>query len=224
MRWKKEKKKKRQWTSDLSLRRQGKLCSLGATRVHHPLCHSSPQCLALPSHKTPVKTSCSPFYGCQMVGRPPCLWTCLPSLVKPVDLGNIKTAVYEKALEQNTQTSCRWNNPNAISSPKEPFLQDKGWICEPWLWAGEAQMRLLDLWVHFLIFSLLIIICKAWVCSSANISPRNGEAKHSAWIQVKAEPQSGPVIRSVLMQQLKTNTLKIHPPQPEGEKSWRRKV
>lgn len=32
-----------------------------------------------------------------MVGRPPCLWTCLSSLVKPVDLSNIKTAIYEKA-------------------------------------------------------------------------------------------------------------------------------
>ena len=31
------------------------------------------------------------------VGRPPCLWTCLSSLVKPVDLGDIKTAIYEKA-------------------------------------------------------------------------------------------------------------------------------
>lgn len=89
--------KKRQWTSDLSFRLRRKLCSSGATRVHHPLCLSSPQCLTLPSHKPPLKTSCSPFYGCQMVGRPPCLWTCLSSLVKPVDLSNIKTAIYEKA-------------------------------------------------------------------------------------------------------------------------------
>lgn len=89
--------KRRQWTSDLSFRQQRKLCSSGATRVHHPLCLSSSQCLTLPSHKPLLKTSCSPFYGCQMVGRPPCLWTCLSRLVKPVDLNNIKTAIYEKA-------------------------------------------------------------------------------------------------------------------------------
>lgn len=177
VRW--EKKKKRQWTSDLSLRRQGKRCSLGATRVHRPLCHSSPQCLTLPSHKTPVKkkkTSCSHFYRCQMVGRPPCLWTCLPSLVKPVDLGNIKTAVYEKAWNKTHKHPAAETIPTPISSPKEPFSFFYK-ICEPWLRAGEAQMQLLDLWVHFLIFSLLIIICKPWARSSSNVSPRSGEAK-----------------------------------------------
>lgn len=63
----------------------------------HPQCLPASRCLTLPSHKPPLKTSCSPFYGCQMVGWPPRLWTCLSSLVKPVDLSDIKTAIYEKA-------------------------------------------------------------------------------------------------------------------------------
>lgn len=145
VRWKK---KKRQWTSDLSLRQQGKLCSLGATRVHHPLCHSSPQCLTLPSHKTLVKTSCSHFYGCQMVGRPSCLWTCLPSLVKPVDLGHRKTAVYEKAWDKtHKHPASETIHCHLIS--QRALLQDEGRSCEPWLWAGEVQMQLLNLWAHF---------------------------------------------------------------------------
>lgn len=130
---------KRQWTSDLSLRQQGKLCSLGATRVHHPLCHSSPQCLTLPSHKTPVKTSCSPFYGCQMVGRPSCLWTCLPSLVKPVDLGHIKTAVYEKAWDKTHKHPASETIHSHLISQRA-LLQDEGRLRGPWLWAGEVQM------------------------------------------------------------------------------------
>lgn len=60
-----------------------------------------------------------------MAGRPPCLWTCLSSLVKPVDLNNIKTAIYEKAWEKKHTNILPLKQSNAISSPKEPFLQDE---------------------------------------------------------------------------------------------------
>lgn len=66
-----------------------------------------------------------------MVGRPPCLWTCLSRLVKPVDLNNIKNAIYIKAWKEknkqkkhaHAQTSCHWNNQIASHLPKSPFTR-----------------------------------------------------------------------------------------------------
>lgn len=82
---------------------RGGLTARGATRVH---IHSvSPPLAVSPCHpiKPPLKKPpVPPFYGCQMAGWPPRLWTCLCSLVKPADLSDIKTAIYEKAWKKNT--------------------------------------------------------------------------------------------------------------------------
>lgn len=146
------------------MRQQGKLCSLGATRVHHPLCHSSPQCLTLPSHKTLVKTSCSPFYGCQMAGRPSCLWTCLPSLVKPVDLGHRKTAVYEKAGDKtHKHPASETIHCHLIS--QRALLQDEGRSCEPltlsWRRSPDAIAQPVGTFFCFLYFCAYFVYARS---------------------------------------------------------------
>lgn len=160
--------KTRQWTSDLSFSLQRKLCSSGATRVHHPLCLSSLQYLTLPSHKPPLKTSCSPFYGCQMVGRPPCLWTCLSSLVKPVDLSNIKTAIYEKARNKTHKYPATETIKRRLISQRA-LLQDQSRTAETSTevhpWSGVVvKSRCSDYTqVHFFFSLLRGFICVPWV-------------------------------------------------------------
>lgn len=123
-----------------------------------------------------------------MVGRPPCLWTCLSSLVKPVDLGNIKTAIYEKA----------WNKTHkhpAIETIKchlisqRALLQDESRTAETptdvYPCTGVvARSRCSDYTqVPFfflcerVLFACLGCECRTW--QHLNFSLRNGEAKQT---------------------------------------------
>ena len=56
------------------------------------------------------------------LGRPSCLWTCLSCLVKPVDLGDIKTGIYEKAWNK-THKHPATETINGISFTEEPFYK-----------------------------------------------------------------------------------------------------
>lgn len=145
-----------------------------------------------PSHKPPLKTSCSPFYGCQMVGRPPCLWTCLSSLVKPVDLSNIKTAIYEKAWNKThkhpaTETIKR----NLIS--QRALLRDRSrtaetpWKCTPapgW-WSPDAATPRYAFSVKGFYLRALGVSAGLW--QRLNFSLRNREAKQTELSAFRSE-------------------------------------
>lgn len=168
-----------------------------------------------------------------MAGRPPCLWTCLSSLVKPVDLGNIKTAIYEKAWNK-THKHPATETINTISSPKEPFYKMResesttNRSCERRVppCTGVAQSRCSDYTqVHFLYvrgFYLRALGVSAGLWQPLNFSLRNGEAKQTelSAFRSKTEPQNhslacGSQHSVPALTSPKTNTLRTSPPQPE---------
>lgn len=165
-------------------------CSSGATGVHHPLCLSSPQCLTQPSHKPPLKTSCSPFYGSQMVGRPLCLWTCLSSLVKLVDLSNIKTAIYEKVWNKTHKHPATETIKRHLISQRA-LLQDESWTAEsPIYMYPSSGVVLRSRWRDYTQVRYFFFLCvkgfylralgvSAGLWQLQNFSLRNGEAKQT---------------------------------------------
>lgn len=121
-----------------------------------------------------------------MVGRPPCLWTCLSSLVKPVDLGNITTAIYEKTWK----TTHKHPATDAIQChliSQRALLQDE--ICMELYpstrGGGEVQMERLHPGTFFFLFPpvkdfyLRVLGVSAGLWQRLKFSLRNGEAKQT---------------------------------------------
>lgn len=124
-----------------------------------------------------------------MVGRPACLWTCLSCLVKPVDLSNIKSAIYEKAWNKThkhpaTETiQCHLISQRAL-------LQDESWICtHACRHTGVVLQPRCSNYTQVQSFSPLFcvkgfFICVPWLCerrtlAASKILPENGEGKQT---------------------------------------------
>lgn len=172
-----------------------------------------------------------------MVGRPPCLWTCLSSLVKPVDLGNITTAIYEKAWK----TTHKHPATDAIQCHlifQRALLQDE--ICMELYpstrGGGEVQMERLHPGTFFsfspcegLLFACLG--CERRTLAASKILPekRGSKTNRAVCIQVGAEPQNhslacGSQHSVPALTSPKTNTLNTRPPQPEAERNLRKSL
>lgn len=124
-----------------------------------------------------------------MVGRPPCLWTCLSSLVKPVDLSNIKTAIYEKAWNKTHKHPATETIKCHLISQRG-LLQDESRTAETPIDAYPCtgvvvRSRCSDYTqVHFFFlcvkgFYLRALGVSAGLWQRLNFSLRNGEAKQT---------------------------------------------
>lgn len=171
-----------------------------------------------------------------MVGRPPCLWTCLSSLVKPVDLSNIKTAIYEKAWNKTHKHPATETIKCHLISQRG-LLQDESRTAETPIDAYPCtgvvvRSRCSDYTqVHFF-FSLCegvlfaCLGCERRTLAAPKFLPekRRSKTNRAVCIQVEAEPQNhslacGSQHTVPALTSPKTNTLKTRPPQPEGEES-----
>lgn len=129
---------------------------------------------------------------------------------------------------------------NAISSPKEPFYkiragqQRQRWKCT--LALGRCwKSRCSDYTqVHFFFLCKGVLFaclgCERRTLAASKFLPekRKSKTNRAVCIQVEAEPQNhslacGSQHSVPALTSPKTNTLKTHPPQPEGERNLRKK-
>lgn len=174
-----------------------------------------------------------------MAGRPPCLWTCLSSLVKPVDLNNIKTAIYEKAWRKKTHKHPATETIKCHLISQRALLQDESRTAETPIdvhsCAGMVvRSRCSDYTqVHFFLCEGVLFACLGCERRTLAVSKflpekRRSKTNRAVCIQVEAEPQNhslacGSQHTVPALTSPKTNTLKTRPPQPKRERNLRKK-